>query len=193
MGIGIWKYYDFWKMVKENQIEISPGQVFIFGKSAGFIPLEWLVTFQKRLEKSQLDNLIYLSAKEMGVRFFKNIYDLHKISWEEVLQLGINSLSQGGWGETKTPEINLAQKFYKIALTNGAEGKNFGNVGHAVDHFVRGCYASGAHVLFGGECDSVETKCIAAGDDYCEFIAQPTEKFDKKDPMVKRQLHVPKI
>ncbi len=179
---------DLAKLVASGQLKFTKGEVFTLNQPVAFLPIDWIVTLQKTLEKKKLDNLIYFSAKEAGVRWFKSMYEYFKISPEDVIKWGINLLVVAGWGETKTPEINLKEKHYKIILNGGAEGKSFGKVNHAVDHFVRGCYAAGAKVLFGAECDAIETHCISEGYNHCEFVAQPTEEFNKKDPRVKKQL-----
>ncbi len=183
---------DVAKMLASGQLKFKSGEIDLLEQIVTIVPVDWVITLQKQLEKKKTDNMIYYAAKDMGVRWFRSMYDHFKISTEDVIRWGIRILGLAGWGETKTPEINFKEKFYKIVLNGGSEGKAFGNVGYSVDHFVRGCYASGAKVLFGEECDSVEVHCIADGSPFCEFIAQATEKFDKNDPTVKKQLYLPK-
>src|SRR5947208_10968881 len=130
-------------------------------------PVARIVTLQKNLKKQNAETNVYFTAKEMGVRWFRNMYDYFKISAEDVIKWGINVLAIAGWGETQTPLIDVNKKFYTVLLNGGAEAKVFGRVGYAVDHFVRGCYASGAMVLFGVECDCVELRCTAEGNPFC--------------------------
>ena len=182
--------FDIAELLASRKLKFRKGEIDLVEQIVTMVPIDWIITLQKNLEKKNSENLIYYSAKEMGVRWFKNMYDYFKISAEDVIKWGIRILALAGWGETRTPEINFKNKFYTVILNGGAEGKAFGNVGYAVDHFVRGCYASGAKVLFGVECDAIELHCIAAGYPLCEFIAQPTKKFLKNDPLVKKQLYV---
>lgn len=183
---------DVMRLFASGQIKFTKGEIKLLGQSVSFIPIDWIITLQKNLEKKNSDNVIYYAAKDMGVRWFKNMYNHFKISAEDVIRWGINILSVSGWGETSTPEINMKEKFYTVELKSGAEAMAFGKVNHAVDHFVRGCYASGAKVLFGSECDAVELECVSEGAGSCKFIAQPTEKFNIKDRRVARQLMFPK-
>ena len=187
------KFIDVARLFASGKLKFKTGKIDLLGQSVTMVPIDWLITLQRQLEKKNVENIIYYVAKEMGVRWFKNMYDYFKITPEDVIKWGINILAIAGWGETTTPEINFKEKFYKVVLNGGTEGREFGNVGYSVDHFVRGCYASGAKVLFGVECDAVELRCIANGSNLCEFIAQPTDRFNKKDPLVKKQLSVPKI
>ena len=183
---------DIAKLFASGQLKFKKGEINLLEQNVAIIPIDWIISLQKHLKKTNSDNLIYYVAKEMGVRWFKNMYSSFKISSEDVIKWGINVLGIAGWGETSTPEINQKDKFYTVKLEGGAEAKAFGKVGYAVDHFVRGCYASGAKVLFGGQCDAIESSCVSEGSPFCKFLAQPTNHFDKKDPRIIRQLKTPK-
>ncbi len=179
---------DVAKMLASGQLKFKSGGIDLLEQIVTIVPVDWVITLQKQLEKKKAENMVYYASKEMGVRWFKNMYDHFKISTEDVIRWGIRILGLAGWGKTRTPEINFKEKFYTVVLNGGAEGKAFGKVGYSVDHFVRGCYASGAKVLFGVECDCIETHCVSDGSPQCDFIAQPTEKFDKDSILVKKQL-----
>lgn len=182
---------DIARLFASGQLKFKKGEIDLLEQSVTIIPVDWIITLQKHLEKKNLENVVYYVAKEMGVRWFRNMYDHFKISPEDVIKWGISILAIAGWGETSTPQINFKDKFYTVKLEEGAEAKALGKVGYAVDHFVRGCYASGAKVLFGEECDAVELNCVSADSTFCNFIAQPTRRFDEKDPLVIKQLKLP--
>lgn len=185
--------YDIAKLLALKQITFKKGDVELLNQSVGMIPLDYLVTTQKALEKTSSDSVLYYSAKEMGVRWFKNMYNHFNISREDVIKWGINILAVAGWGEIEVPELHSGKKYYTVKVNKSTQAIEYGKADHAVCSFVRGCFASGAKVLFGGECDSVETKCLSEGHNYCEFIAQSTDKFDFNDKRIKKQLTKPEI
>ncbi len=183
---------DIAKLFASGQLKFKKGSIEFLTQDVILVPVDWVVTMHKKLEKSNSENFIYYTAKEMGIRWFKGLYQSYKISAEDVIKWGINTLGVAGWGITSAPEINLKDKICTFILEEAAESKAFGRVGYATDHFVRGSFASGAKVLFGGECDAVELTCMSEGAPFCKFLAQPTDHFDKKDPRVVRQLKPPK-
>jgi len=73
-------------------------------------------------------------------------------------------------------------------VNNSKLAKLYGNIGKPVDHIPRGWFAGAACVFFGKDVDAVETKCIAKGDEYCEFIIKPKNRFDFNNDLVKSQL-----
>jgi predicted hydrocarbon binding protein len=55
---------------------------------------------------------------------------------------------------------------------------------------MRGALAGGAGIIYGKDIlDAVETKCLAKGDPYCEFLVKPRKEFLKtKNEEFKKQL-----
>jgi len=176
------------ELIATKKIKFEDGRIELIEEPVSIIPLDCIVTLQKKLEETGQDNEIYYASKNMGVRWFKHMYEHFDISYEEVIRWGIKILSLAGWGKTKVPKFNSHQEYYTVRLESSGQSRLYGKSNHPVDNFVRGCYASGAKVLFGKECEAIELKCIAQGHKYCEFIAQPREKFDLSDPMIERQL-----
>ena len=184
---------DVAKLFASGQLKFKKGEIEFLQQDVVMVPVDWIITLQKRLENQNSENLIYYTGKEIGVRWFKGLYDKFKISWEDVFKWGMNTVSVAGWGETSIPEINSKDKLFTVKLEKSAGAKGFGKVGYAVDNFIRGAYASGGNVLFGVECDGIELTCESEGAPFCKFLVQPTNRFDKKDPRVMKQLKLPKI
>ena len=179
------------ELLLHGQLKFNQGEIQLLGQSVGMVPIDYLVTVQKNLEKNNVENVLYSNSKEMGIRWFKNMYDHFKIKPQDVTRWGVNILSVAGWGETLVVDFDMQKEMMKVNIRNSAQAKAYGKSDHPVDSFVRGCYASGAQVLFGKECDAVEIRCMSQGFDFCEFVAQPTEKFDLNNPVVKKQLVFP--
>ncbi len=180
----------FTDLIAHRRIKFEEGKIELLGQGVSLIPLDYMVTLQKELEKEGKDNTLYFVSKEMGYRWFKNMYDYFKIKPEDVTRWGVNILALAGWGKMVKVDVDLKGETLIVKVQNSAQAKKYGPSDHPVDYFIRGCYASGATVLFGKNCDAVETQCISQGAEYCQFLAQPTEKFDKKDPSVSRQIIV---
>ncbi len=178
----------FADLVAHRRLKFEEGKIELLGQGVAIVPLDYLITLQKTLEATGSDNQLYSVAKEMGYRWFKNMYDYFKIKPEDVTKWGVNVLSLAGWGETISVSVDIKGEKLTVKLKNAAQSKKYGLSDHPVDYFVRGCYASGATVLFGKNCDAIEVSCVSTGSEYCEFVAQPTEKILKSDKLVLRQL-----
>lgn len=116
---------DVMKLLASGQIKFGNGDIKLLGQPVSFVPIDWVITFHKQLEKNDLENVIYYTAKDMGVKWFKNMYDHFKISPEDVIRWGINILSVSGWGETSTPEIKMKEKFYTVELKKKCRSNGF--------------------------------------------------------------------
>jgi predicted hydrocarbon binding protein len=179
----------FTDLIAHRRLKFDEGKIELLGQSVTMIPLDYLVTLQKGLEKQNNSNVLYFSSKEMGYRWFKNMYNYFKIRPEDVTRWGVNTLSIAGWGKMLSVDVDLKGERMTVRVSNAAQAVQYGLSDHPVDSFIRGCYASGATVLFGKDCDCVELSCISQGASFCEFLAQPREKFDSTDAKVARQIN----
>ncbi|MBI2064684.1 MAG: hypothetical protein HYT62_01375 [Candidatus Yanofskybacteria bacterium] len=152
------------------------------------MPIDWVVTLEKKLYEIGAQNLVYYAAKEMGVRWFEEMHKRVRLSTEDILPWGVNILAIGGWGESTIEQVNTKEKFYTSYAEKSPEAKAFGNVGFPVCHFLRGCGAGGADIIFGEDCHSIETHCMAEGYPRCEFLVQSARKFNKRNKRVKNSL-----
>jgi predicted hydrocarbon binding protein len=62
----------------------------------------------------------------------------------------------------------------------------FGTQSHSVDHFMRGAINSYIEESLGKKCFTAESKCLAMGHKYCEFITKPLKNW-KGDSLFKEQ------
>ncbi len=88
-----------------------------------------------------------------------------------------------GRGKLILQLFNLKEKIFVLHLTSSfaKEYKRlFGNSKNCVDHIYRGMAAAFGKAIFKEPCLCIETKCIAKGNEICEFIVKPTKKFKLK-------------
>jgi len=175
----------FSKLLMHKKLKFEKGEIELLDQGVSIIPLEYLISLQKSMPS---ENQLYFSAKEMGVEWFVNMYKEFKINKQDVLDWGVKILALAGWGDIKVVKLDRVKKTYLVEAVNATEAKAYGSSNHAVDHFIRGCFAAGGTVIFDVECDCVESKCISKGDKICEFIVKPSESFDKNEILVKTQL-----
>ena len=178
----------FSELLLHKRIRFESGNIKFFEKNVVIFPAEYMQLLQVELSKGKNERMIYDMAKINGKSWFKNLYNYYKISPEDIFRWGVNTLSVAGWGETEIVKLDSKNKVVIFKVTNSVIAEGYGRTDHCVDHFIRGSFAGGISVLFGEECDAIETKCIAKGDSYCEFYVKPTADFDKKSDIVKVQI-----
>jgi len=84
-----------------------------------------------------------------------------------------------GWGVFKLQELNFKKKTVKIRVYDNFECSAGKGVGKPYSHFLRGIVAGLFLHCFKTVGTVEETKCIAQGDPFCEFLVRPTEHLAK--------------
>lgn len=97
----------------------------------------------------------------------------------------VDTLSEAGFGDFRVEELRFDEAYATITCTDAFEGWAYLQEGRASDvpvcHFSAGALlsfmqnTSGNHDLI-----STETKCVARGDDHCEFIVGKRDALEKQ-------------
>ncbi len=92
---------------------------------------------------------------------------------EEFIREDILSFQAFGWGVPKVVELNLSRprirlRFYDLFESSVVKGEK----SEPYCHFFRGYLAGLFSRFLGTRVEVMETKCIAKGDPYCEFIVE---------------------
>ncbi|MEI7961775.1 MAG: V4R domain-containing protein [archaeon] len=176
------------KLLALRQVSFDKGRIKIFEQPSSLIPSESFVSMLKELEKEGKENVIYRAGKHAGEKWFDSMREKSKLNVDDVAKWGSNIVTLAGWGEAELKEMKRDDGYMVYNLKNSVVAELYGKTNHCVDHIFRGLVAGAAKVTFKRDVDCVETKCVAKGDPICEFIIQPKQRFDKKNPLVKKQL-----
>ena len=103
----------------------------------------------------------YLSAKKYK--------EIQNFSNDETLQFMMKMGSEIGWGRFNLADYNFVQKKIRIRVENSPFAATYGDSGEGVCHLIRGVLCGMANFLFARNCNVSETKCLAKGDEHCEF------------------------
>ncbi len=124
---------------------------------------------------------LYYMGLESGCRVFE---DYKKTSGSGDLRtligMALAFAFNMGWGVSKLQELNLKKKTVKIRIYDNFECASGKGAGKPYSHFLRGIAAGLFLHCFKIAGTVEETKCIAQGDAFCEFLirpAQPTAKI----------------
>jgi len=90
-------------------------------------------------------------------------------SKEDVLKFIQETYRASGWGIIEFEEINGKESRAKIAIKQHVVPESLGKSSKPVCHDIRGYLAGIFSRYFGRRISATEVKCMATGDEYCEF------------------------
>lgn len=90
-------------------------------------------------------------------------------SKEDVLKLLQETYRTSGWGIIKFDEINHKESRAKVKIEQHVVPESLGKSDRPVCHDIRGYLAGIFSLYFGRRISAAEVKCMATGDEYCEF------------------------
>ncbi len=176
-------------LLAHKQIKFEEGQIKLLEQNVVIFPFENLLSIQKLLEKKHGSYGLYLTSKDLGKKWIKNLFDTYNMDTiEEQARWGENVFTLAGMGKMKVLNWDSKKTTMRYRSYDSVTAQQYGSVGRPVCHIPRGWFAGASCVFFNKDVDAVEEKCLAKGDEYCEFIIKPKKNFDFKNRLVKTQL-----
>ncbi|HLC98682.1 MAG TPA: 4-vinyl reductase [Candidatus Nanoarchaeia archaeon] len=174
------------------------GTLTIWGNPCSLIPLYIQIYFHKLAAKSTSDDelkwMLYHTAKfqtSIGFRIINERFGYAKTMQEKKQLLEFNT------GQTEILGLGT-WKFVRMDFDNNifiVEGHSpyavefkrfFGMQKEPIDYFFCGSCAAAVETIIGKPMLAIESKCIAKGDKQCSFIIKPVNKWDKDDPLIRK-------
>jgi len=123
---------------------------------------------------------LYYMGLESGSKLFE---DYKKISGStnpgNMVNLAFAFAFNMGWGIPRLEELNLKKKIVKLRFYDSFECTAGKGAGKPYSHFLRGIAAGLFLHCFKTAGTVEETKCIAQGDAFCEFLIRPAKSSTK--------------
>ncbi len=169
----------FKKLLMAGQIKFEEGNIAFLNERVVITTAELFVSLMDKFKNNERTCLdFYLASKHSHVKGFSEaVSKRYKLKQMELAKWLINTGGACGWGKMRFTAEDNQNKMFIIEVRDGISKNLKSNT--AIDHFLRGQIAGGAFVSFNIDFDCIERKCIAAGDDCCEFVIKPREDFIK--------------
>jgi predicted hydrocarbon binding protein len=113
--------------------------------------------------------LWYEAGKHAGSEFSGNLVRLG-MEFEELPAALEEFFTKGGWGKIQV-DVDFMKKEALVTIRNSVAARGI-EAKESVCHSIRGFIAGVCDVIFHGLTVCLETKCIAKGDPYCEFLVK---------------------
>lgn len=177
------------QLLLHKQLKFEEGNITLLGQDVVIFPYENLFSIQKIIEKSGKTYDLYLSSKELGKIWIKNLLKAYKMDTiNGQAEWGEKVFTLAGLGKMKILKWNVEDSSMIYRIYDSITARHYGNIGRCVCHIPRGWFAGAACVFFKKDVDAVETKCISKGGDFCEFVIKPKKDFDSRNKFFKQQL-----
>lgn len=135
---------------------------------------------ERILAPSGFAAVLYDSGKKAGehyTKYFRDKYGLEKR--EELIQTLMQAWKAIGWGLVTVNEINAECLPATVIVEENFEAIVWKKKPYKVCHWSRGFIAGYFGAVFGKPVEVTEVKCLAAGDEHCEFEVKPERKQEK--------------
>ncbi|MEM2136187.1 MAG: 4-vinyl reductase, partial [Candidatus Jordarchaeaceae archaeon] len=162
------------KLVKQGYIELMGNRiVFLGGDYLSFI----LKNLFKIYGYENIYQQIYLLEKERGSSFFYPLAKEFKLSdLKDVLTYYFKILTLRGLGSYEIVEFDPDEGFLRFRVFDDPICSQLKDLGKPAGVIIAGTIAGTVEKYTGREYESQEVKCLAKGDEYCEYIVRPAEK-----------------
>lgn len=125
--------------------------------------------FERILKPSGLAAVLYNAGKEVGDRAAKRLSEMFNIEGKELVQAFAQAVKATGWGVTEVSGIDMKKHSATIIVKDCFEAAAWRKKPYVVCHWTRGYLAGYMSTVFGKPVEAVETKCMAKGDEHCQF------------------------
>lgn len=181
------------QLLMHGQLKFEEGKIILLGQNVAMTPLSTHTMLVNLMSSSGVQSLLYFAAKKTGVSWNQNMLKNYGTKTRrEIFDWGKKVMGLSGFGDFSVVKGGLDSnrniwilEKSQVALLYLSE---FGKSAQPVCHISRGFYAGAAQFLYDKELDAIETKCIAMGDSYCEFVIDRIENFDLSNENYKAQL-----
>jgi len=133
-----------------------------------------LSALEKIFKHSGLMAVLYSAGKRLGQHAAKRISELYQLRGKALLEALAQAGQATGWAITEVKEIDFEGCKATIIVKEGFEAIAWREKPHAACHLTRGYLAGYLSTVFNKSVEASETKCLARGDKYCEFVIKAT-------------------
>ena len=128
--------------------------------------------FEKIFAHSGLIMVLYEVGKKIGQHAARRISEMFGLKGKELLEALAQAGQATGWAITEIKEVDFERSSATIIVKDCFEAIAWRKKPYAVCHWTRGYLAGYLSVVFNKPVEATETKCLAKGDEYCEFVIE---------------------
>jgi hypothetical protein len=128
--------------------------------------------FERILAHSGLAVVIYDAGKNMGAHAAKRLKEMFGLEGKDLILAVAQAGQATGWAVTEIRNIDFNRLSATIIVKDCFEAAAWRKKPYNVCQWTRGYLAGCMSAVFGKPVEAVEVKCMAKGDEHCEFKIQ---------------------
>lgn len=162
------------KMVKEGYINLLNSRVVLLGADY----LSWLFRgLINTFGYEKIHNLVYSLSKIRGSSFIVPfVREFKPTDLKDAIDYYVKFVILRGEGELKIVDFDLEEESFKLRIYDNPVCSYLKDLGKPAGVMMAGVIAGTAERYTGKEYECEEVKCLAKGDEYCEFEVKPAKK-----------------
>jgi len=125
--------------------------------------------FEKILTPSGFEAVLYDVGKRNGISYAKYLSEKYGVKNVELISTVVQAAKAAGWGIVEVKIIDFKRFSGTIIVKECFEALARGRKISKVCYWIRGFVAGFISAVFDQPVEAVETRCLAVGDEYCEF------------------------
>jgi len=125
--------------------------------------------FERILQHSGLAAVLYSAGKEVGKHAVTRLKEMFSIEGKDLVQALAQLVQATGWGIIEVDSIDFKCASATISVKDCFEAAAWRKKPYNVCHWTRGYLAGYMSAVFGKSVEAVEVKCMAKGEEHCEF------------------------
>ncbi len=168
------------KLLLTGNLKFENGEIKLKGMNLIMLPSIHLYNLTKYfLEKNKL-YVLYLISWLSGLFVTYNLIKIFRPkNPEQIYSLGMDFVEGIGIGIYKTHEY-YPGRYTHFIIYNNPFAKWFEPHQKPIDYFISGIMAGGGCFVHDSLCQNIELKCIAKGDNCCEFLTGTKEELERR-------------
>ena len=119
--------------------------------------------------------IIYNMGYIIGKEAFHEHMKIAGSDKREALEVSRNFFKASGLGSVEFRHIDVKKGKAIVRVYNSFECELFPNIGRPASQFIRGIVAGWISALLEKEVETRETKCLAKGDPFCEYVIRAVD------------------
>lgn len=177
----------FIKLLQTGNIRLEDGLIIIWSAHNFILPVRALLKLQQTLCKKygmktseQILRGFGSYQVEDGLRHYSKLFDINKKSKEKIIDFCLKICELVGIGRFNI--VSLNEQTSEVVITSRnipfpSEYKIlYGKSKQPIDFYICGIWEQFFSMFFAKKMQCVETKCIACGDEFCQFEIYPVKK-----------------
>jgi len=125
--------------------------------------------FERILQHSGLAAVLYSAGKNTGSYVAKRVKEIFSIEGKDLVKALAQFIQSTGWGIIEVNSVDLKHALAAISVKDCFEAAAWRRKPYNVCHWTRGYLAGYMSAVFKKSVEAVEAKCMAKGDERCEF------------------------